>query len=69
MGQYGMSRRKFVQSSAAGVVAAAVTRVTPEPVAQVSRNNRILLKGGMVLSFDRNVGDFANADTRSSSSL
>ena len=29
---------------------------------QVNRNSRILLKGGMVLSLDRNVGDFANAD-------
>src|SRR5205823_8194764 len=62
MSQSGISRRKFVKSSAAGVVAAAVTSVAPQPVAQVNRNNRILLKGGMVLSFDRNVGDFANAD-------
>ena len=59
MGQYGISRRNFVKSSAAGVVSAAVARVTPEPAVQVNRNNRILLKGGMVLSLDRNIGDFA----------
>jgi len=62
MRQSRISRRKFVQSSAAGFVTAAVARVTPEPVVQVNRNGRILLKGGMVLSLDRNVGDFANAD-------
>src|SRR5207244_8893022 len=62
MSQSGISRRKFVESSAAGLVTAAVTRVTGEPVVQVNRNSRILLKGGMVLSLDRNVGNFANAD-------
>jgi cytosine/adenosine deaminase-related metal-dependent hydrolase len=29
---------------------------------QVSRNDRILLKGGMVLTLDRNLGDFETAD-------
>jgi 5-methylthioadenosine/S-adenosylhomocysteine deaminase len=62
MRQSRISRRKFVKSSAAGFVTAVVTRVTAEPAVQVNRNNRILLKGGMVLSFDRSVGDFANAD-------
>src|SRR5437762_5392018 len=62
MHQRGMSRRKFVKSSAVGFVSAAVTRGTAEPIVQVNRNNRILLKGGMVLTLDRNIGDFENAD-------
>src|SRR6185295_4845851 len=62
MHQRGMSRRKFVKSSTVGFVSAAVTRGAAEPIVQVNRNNRILLKGGMVLTFDRNIGDFANAD-------
>jgi 5-methylthioadenosine/S-adenosylhomocysteine deaminase len=57
-----ISRRKFVKSSTVGFVTAAVTRVTPEPLMQVSRNDRILLKGGMVLTLDRNLGDFETAD-------
>jgi 5-methylthioadenosine/S-adenosylhomocysteine deaminase len=57
-----VSRRKFMKSSAVGLVAAAVGRVSPGPVVQVNRNNRILLKGGMVLTLDRNVGDFEIAD-------
>ena len=57
-----ISRRKFVKSGAVGFIAAAVGRVTPEAVVQVSRNNRILLKGGMVLTLDRNIGDFETAD-------
>ena len=62
-----ISRRKFVKSTAVAFVAAAAGRVTPEPpasstIVQVNRNNRILLKGGMVLTPDRNVGDFEIAD-------
>jgi 5-methylthioadenosine/S-adenosylhomocysteine deaminase len=62
MRQRHISRRKFVKSSTVGFVSAAVTRVTPEPLTQVSRNDRILLKGGMVLTLDRNLGDFETAD-------
>jgi 5-methylthioadenosine/S-adenosylhomocysteine deaminase len=62
MRQHSISRRKFVKSSTLGFVSAAVTGVTPEPVTQVSKNDRILLKGGMVLTLDRNLGDFENAD-------
>jgi 5-methylthioadenosine/S-adenosylhomocysteine deaminase len=62
MRQRHISRRKFVKSSTVGFVSAAVTRVTPEPLRQVSRNDRILLKGGMVLTLDRNLGDFETAD-------
>src|SRR5437867_2829260 len=64
MRQHG-SRRDFVKSSAVGFVAAAVASVTPAEgsgVLQTGRNNRILLKGGMVLTMDRNIGDFENAD-------
>ena len=57
-----ISRRKFVKSSTVGFVTAAVTGVAPEPLTQVSRNDRILLKGGMVLTLDRNLGDFETAD-------
>jgi cytosine/adenosine deaminase-related metal-dependent hydrolase len=62
MRQRGISRRKFVKSSAVGFVTAAVGRVTPKPIVQVNKNNRILLKGGMVLTLDRNIGDFETAD-------
>src|SRR5215510_13184937 len=62
MRQHSISRRKFVKSSTLGFVSAAVAGVTPEPVMQVSKNDRILLKGGMVLTLDRQLGDFAKAD-------
>ena len=62
MRQNSISRRKFFKSSTLGFVSAAVAGVAPEPVMQVSKNDRILLKGGMVLTLDRNLGDFENAD-------
>src|SRR5262245_3273441 len=62
MRQRRISRRKFVKSSTVGLITAAVTPVTPEPLIQVSKNDRILIKGGMVLTLDRNLGDFENAD-------
>jgi len=49
------SRRSFLQSSLAGIVLAAMPQ-------QTSTANTTLLKGGRVLSLDRNVGDFASAD-------
>src|SRR5882762_9780684 len=55
------SRREFVKSSAVGLVAAAVGG-EPQSVVRSGRNQRILLKGGMVLTLDRAIGDFENAD-------
>jgi 5-methylthioadenosine/S-adenosylhomocysteine deaminase len=45
-----------------GFVAAASTGLTTEPAVQVNNRNRTLLKGGVVLTLDRSVGDFENAD-------
>src|SRR6267143_3910086 len=55
------SRREFVKSSAVGLVAAAVGG-EPQSVVRSGRGNRTLLKGGIVLTLDRNIGDFENAD-------
>jgi cytosine/adenosine deaminase-related metal-dependent hydrolase len=57
------SRRGFVLSAAAGIASAH----TPKAFAQlaglnVPRGDRVLLKGGCVLSLDAQVGDFARAD-------
>src|SRR5438067_2337554 len=62
MRQRGISRRKFMKSTTVGFVSAAVGRVKPEPILQTNRTNRILLKNGIVLTLDRTVGDFENAD-------
>jgi 5-methylthioadenosine/S-adenosylhomocysteine deaminase len=62
------SRRSFLRSSAtlaaAGLPGAAHAQSTPADVelARLTGARRILLKGGVVLSVDRNVGDFARAD-------
>jgi cytosine/adenosine deaminase-related metal-dependent hydrolase len=60
MTQTTLSRRKFVKASATGIAAAAFTGTAS--AFQASSNGRILLKGGMVLTLDRNLGDFENAD-------
>jgi hypothetical protein len=69
-----LSRRHFLTSSAAGVVAGAITSETLAGTALAanrkakssgpgdSRGGRILLKGGCVLSLDASVGDFETAD-------
>jgi 5-methylthioadenosine/S-adenosylhomocysteine deaminase len=62
MHRQGISRRKFIESSVAGLVTSAASPATPRAAVQVNRTNRILLKGGTVLTLDRNVGDFENAD-------
>lgn len=55
-----ISRRDFLASGAAGVLAACGSSAAqPTPAAQ---GGRTLLKGGCVLSLDPNVGDFAAAD-------
>ena len=69
----GMPRRRFLKSSTAGIVAGAIAAATPLPETALAQREavpagsgtagrRILLKGGIVLSMDRNVGDFENAD-------
>jgi 5-methylthioadenosine/S-adenosylhomocysteine deaminase len=70
----GMSRRHFLTSSAAGLVAGAIATGTLAGTALAAdrkgkgpgpagiRGGRILLKGGCVLSLDPNVGDFEQAD-------
>ena len=67
------SRRQFLQSSTAGLVAGALAGggVLPEPLAAQNdapparsgeNGRRILLRGGIVLSMDPQVGDFEKAD-------
>jgi len=60
----GMPRRRFLQSSAevfAGAIAMATQREAV-PAGSGSNGRRILLKGGIVLTMDHNVGDFEKAD-------
>src|ERR687898_11745 len=62
-----MSRRQFLCTSAAGAMAApalAATIATPPaaPQAPPASGRAILIKGGCVLSLDRAVGDFNEAD-------
>jgi hypothetical protein len=69
-----LSRRHFLTSSAAGVVAGAIASETLAGTAlsanrkakssgpSDSRGGRTLLKGGCVLSLDASVGDFDTAD-------
>jgi 5-methylthioadenosine/S-adenosylhomocysteine deaminase len=69
------SRRDFLRSSAGLVVGGAAAQTLPDAWAQGARSEqpgaelarlqgerRILLKGGVVLTLDRQVGDFARAD-------
>src|SRR5437667_1473670 len=69
----GMPRRRFLKSSTLGVVAGAIAAAKPLPETALPQREavpagsgtagrRILLKRGIVLSMDRNVGDFENAD-------
>jgi cytosine/adenosine deaminase-related metal-dependent hydrolase len=69
-----MSRRKFLLSSGAGVVAGAMAAQSPSgPIFAADRGveeidpsnlhgRSILLKGGVVLSLDPDIGDFDSAD-------
>src|SRR5262245_49097190 len=65
------SRRGFLAAGAALAAAGAAAPTLTTPVraqsgdpelARVQAQRRILLKGGVVLSLDRQVGDFAQAD-------
>ena len=65
----GHSRRDFVVRTATGVAAGTVLSHLADPTiasaqtpTRMPRGRRILLKGGCVLSLDRNVGDFDTAD-------
>src|SRR5438034_2888606 len=69
----GMPRRRFLRTGAAGFVTGAIAAGRPlsaMPLAQSAavparsgtNGRRILLKGGIVLSMDPNVGDFEKAD-------
>src|SRR5713226_5474499 len=70
----GLSRRHFFRASAAGLMAGAIATGTPTgPTLAAAvqgsgssrggiRGRRILLKGGVVLSLDPQVGDFEKAD-------
>ena len=61
-------RRDFLKSSAAGLAAAMMSQDNPAAAAQTGGairtggTNRILLKGGTVLTLDRALGDFETAD-------
>src|SRR5213594_81130 len=68
-----MPRRSFLQSSTSGVVAGVIAAATPLPEMALAQSDalparsgtsgrRLLIKGGIVLSMDRNVGDFEKAD-------
>jgi cytosine/adenosine deaminase-related metal-dependent hydrolase len=68
------SRRKFLKSGGGLVAAGTIAQVFPEKVSaedaaaadaelmRLQRQRRILLKGGVVLTLDRQAGDFASAD-------
>jgi len=53
------NRRRFMASAAASLVAGAAARM---PAFAQPASARTLIKGGVVLSFDRGVGDFDKAD-------
>jgi 5-methylthioadenosine/S-adenosylhomocysteine deaminase len=66
------SRRRFLETSAALAAGGAAAQALPAPAAaqgaadaelsRVQQQRRILLKGGVVLTLDRQLGDFAQAD-------
>jgi cytosine/adenosine deaminase-related metal-dependent hydrolase len=57
----GIGRRDFLLSAGAALVTGTLTGV-PGPAFAQPGPSRTLLKGGVVLSFDRSVGDFDRAD-------
>src|SRR5262245_38944609 len=71
-GAFAPSRRMLLKSGAAAVAGATMTPVLSTaslaqgagsgPLARVLGERRILLRGGVVLTLDRQIGDFARAD-------
>ena len=59
--QVAIGRRDFMKSTVASLVAGSVAGLA-EPAFAARAPSRALLKGGVVLSFDRAVGDFEKAD-------
>ena len=57
-----LSRREFLASSAAGLLAGCSSSSAQQPAATAATGGRTLLKGGCVLSLDPKVGDFDTAD-------
>ena len=59
-----ISRRQLIEGGAAGLVAASLVAavVRPARAQQAPRSDRVLLKGATVLTMDRALGDFAQAD-------
>ncbi len=62
--QPGISRRQLLGGTAAGLAAASAAAAVVRPAAAqpAARSDRVLLKGGTVLTMDRTLGDFAAAD-------
>jgi cytosine/adenosine deaminase-related metal-dependent hydrolase len=63
------SRRSFLKTSAGLAAGAASTPLFSNPtaaqtaeLARLQRSRRVLIKGGIVLTLDRQIGDFASAD-------
>jgi 5-methylthioadenosine/S-adenosylhomocysteine deaminase len=61
------SRRGFLKAgvgltAAASLSSAALAQGAADELARLQTQRRILLKGGVVLTLDRQIGDFANAD-------
>src|SRR4051812_17025534 len=61
------SRRVFLKAgiglaAAASLPSAAAAQAADGELARLQTQRRILLKGGVVLTLDRQIGDFANAD-------
>ena len=63
-GGLGLSRRSLLRAGAAGVLAAAAGRAAAQPEPGIERplRDRVLLRGGTVLTLDSALGDFEQAD-------
>jgi cytosine/adenosine deaminase-related metal-dependent hydrolase len=62
--QQDITRRQLIEGTAAGLVAAsfAAAVIRPANAQQAPRSDRVLLKGATVLTMDRTLGDFGQAD-------
>ena len=56
------TRRAFISTSAAGLLAGAVTSPLSAQRAPDARAGTLLIKGGTILTMDQSIGDFAAAD-------